>query len=94
MKKTILKTLTAASLLTVLSPVVVNAATLSADKENEEMKVGEEVYVTVNMDNPIQILQFDLNYDKNKYEYDSTGLETDLKAAGSNLINNNDTVRV
>ncbi len=92
MKKTILKTLTIASLLAVMSPAVVNAATLSADKKDAEMKVGETVLVTVSTDKPVETIQFDLNYDKNKYKYAS--METDLKSAGSNLINNNDTVRV
>ncbi len=90
MKKLILKTTILAFILAFTSPLAVNAANLKIDKD--EMKVGEPVEVTVTTDKPVELMQFDLSFDKTKYEF--VNATSELDSTGYNVIKNKDVVRV
>jgi len=61
MKKRIL-TIAALLFLAIMIPLTVNAATISAEPQN--MEVGEEVTVTVEIDTAdVESVQFDLKFD-------------------------------
>jgi len=91
MKKTFLKTLTVASVLALISPITANAAArIEADKT--DLSVGNSLEVTISTDVAVELMQFDLHFDKTKYSYQ--GMETDLSVPGSNLIDDKSIVRV
>lgn len=91
MKKRIL-TIAALLFLAIMIPLTVNAATISAEPQN--MEVGEEVTVTVEIDTAdVESVQFDLKFDNAKYEYVIDSATSDLDSTRSNLMAV-DTVRV
>lgn len=91
MKKLFLSTITLVMLVSVLMPVAVQAATLTTNKS--EMKVDDIVDVTVSMNQDVESIQFDMQFDNSKYEYVNNSAQSNLDATASNLISEN-TVRV
>ncbi len=94
MKKSIfLKTVTAASILALMTPLTANAAAkLESNNISGQMNVGDIVDVTIKTEVPVEMMQFDLNFDKSKFTYE--GMETELDKKGSNLIDDKGIVRV
>lgn len=82
MKKLFLGVVTIMLALAIMVPTV-NAARLSPDKT--EMKVGEIVTITLTTDDQVEYLQFDLKFDKTKFEYMTDSAKSTLSATGSNL---------
>lgn len=91
MKKLFLSTITLVMLVSVVMPVAVQAATLTTNKS--EMKVDDIVDVTVSMNQDVESIQFDMQFDNSKYEYVNNSAQSSLDATASNLISEN-TVRV
>lgn len=87
MKKSFFGIVTIMLLLAIVLPLSVNAATLSVDKS--EMNVGDIVTVEVTTDQDVESIQFDLQFDRSKYEYVNDSAESDLDATDSNLIADN-----
>lgn len=90
MKKTILKTIILTLILAFLSPLSVNAAKITVNKD--EMRVGEQIEVTITTDKPVESMQFDLNFDPSKYEFEK--VTSEFSSTGYNLVKNKDAVRV
>lgn len=91
MKKLFLSTITLVMLVSVVMPVAVQAATLTTNKS--EMKVDDIIEVTVSMNQDVECVQFDMQFDNSKYEYVNNSARSGLDATASNLISEN-TVRV
>lgn len=87
MKKLFLSTITLVMVLSLVMPVAVQAATLSTDKS--EMKVDDIVEVQVSMNQDVESVQFDMQFDNSKYEYVNNSAKSDLDSTGSNLISEN-----
>ena len=67
MRKKILGIVTIVTLVLMMLVTSVNAAEFTADKT--EIKKGDIVTLTVKVDEPTQVIQFDVAYDTTKYEY-------------------------
>lgn len=93
MKKLSLGIVTIMLVLAIMLPVTVNAATLTT--KTTEMNVGDIVEIEVTTNQAVESIQFDLKFDRSKYEYvvDSATTEGKLEATDSNYIAN-DIVRV
>ncbi len=93
MKKLSLGIVTIMLVLAIMLPVTVNAATLTT--KTTEMNVGDVVEIEVTTNQAVESIQFDLKFDRSKYEYvvDSATTEGKLEATDSNYIAN-DIVRV
>lgn len=87
MKTKILGIVTMVTVLLMMLVSSVNAAEFTADKT--EMKKGDEVTLTVTLEEPAQSVQFDVEFDASKYEYVKDSAKTDLVFTGSNLIKDN-----
>ena len=87
MKTKILGIVTMVTVLLMMLVSSVNAAEFTADKT--EMKKGDEVTLTVTLEDPAQSVQFDVEFDASKYEYVKDSAKTDLVFTGSNLIKDN-----
>lgn len=87
MKKSFFGIVTIMLLLAIVLPLSVNAATLSVDKS--EMNVGDIVTVEVTTKQDVESIQFDLQFDRSKYEYVNDSAQSDLDATDSNLIADN-----
>ena len=68
----------------------VNAATLSADRT--EVNKGEEVVVTVNLENETQAIQLKLTYDASKFEYVKGSASSSLGTLTVNDLNEGEVV--
>ncbi len=90
MKTKILGIVTMVTVLLMMLVSSVNAAEFTADKT--EMKKGDEVTLTVTLEEPAQSVQFDVEFDASKYEYVTDSVKSDLVYTGSNLIGDNDNV--
>lgn len=93
MKKLSLGIVTIMLVLAIMLPVTVNAATLTT--KTTEMNVGDVVEIEVTTNQAVESIQFDLKFDRSKYEYvvDSATTDGKLEATDSNYIAN-DIVRV
>lgn len=93
MKKLSLGIVTIMLVLAIMLPVTVNAATLTT--ETTEMNVGDVVEIEVTTNQAVESIQFDLKFDRSKYEYEVDSATTDgkLEATDSAYIAN-DIVRV
>ena len=93
MKKLSLGIVTIMLVLAIMLPVTVNAATLTT--KTTQMNVGDIVEIEVTTDQAVESIQFDLKFDRSKYEYvvDSATTDGKLEATDSNYIAN-DMVRV
>lgn len=87
MKTKILGIVTMVTVLLMMLVSSVNAAEFTADKT--EMKKGDEITLTVTLEEPAQSVQFDVEFDASKYEYVKDSAKTDLVFTGSNLIKDN-----
>jgi len=87
MKKLFLSTITLVMLLSLVMPVAVQAATLSTNKS--EMKVDDIVEVKVSMNQDVETIQFDMQFDNSKYEYVNNSAKSELDSTASNLISEN-----
>lgn len=93
MKKVFLRIIAVILLLVIMMPVFSDAAILLTNQPNG-LTVGENVKITVSLENsPVDIMQFDLQFDNSKYEYVKDSASSKLKYTSSNLISEN-TVRV
>lgn len=93
MKKLSLGIVTIMLVLAIMLPVTVNAATLTT--QTTQMNVGDVVEIEVTTNQAVESIQFDLKFDRSKYEYvvDSATTDGKLEATDSNYIAN-DIVRV
>ena len=92
MKKTIMGVVTIVTVLfMMLLATSVNAASISAD--NAKISKGDIVTITVKVDDPAQLIQFDLAYDTTKYEYVDKSVSSELEATSA-APQDNGTVRV
>ena len=87
MKTKILGIVTMVTVLLMMLVSSVNAATMTADKT--EMQKGDEVTLTVTLEEPAQSVQFDVEFDASKYEYVEDSGKSDLQFTGSSLISDN-----
>lgn len=93
MKKTIMGVVTIVTVLFIcLLATSVNAASISAD--NAKISKGDIVTITVKVDDPAQLIQFDLSYDSTVYEYVENSAKSDLEATSSAVQKDGETVRV
>ena len=91
MRKKILGIVTIVTLVLMMLVTSVNAAEFTADKT--EIKKGDIVTLTVKVDEPTQVIQFDVAYDATKYEYVADSASSALEATSS-ADQGNGTVRV
>lgn len=75
MKKTLLGVVAITILLVALLATTVNAALLTASEEKVEK--GESVNVTIRTKQPVESMQFTLNFDATKYEFDKSCISED-----------------
>ena len=91
MKTKILGIVTIVTLVLMMLVTSVNAAEFTADKT--EIKKGDIVTLTVKVDDPAQLMQFDVAYDTSKYEYVKDSAKSALEATSS-ADQGNGTVKV
>lgn len=92
MKKTILGVIAIAIILVGVLATSVNAATFETDKEN--VKIGDIVTLTVTTSEPVESMQFEIDYETDKFEYlGDDNIGTAFGVVKSNSITNG-TLRV
>ena len=84
MKTKILGIVTMVTVLLMMLVSSVNAAEFTADKT--EMQKGDEVTLTVTLEEAAQSVQFDVEFDASKYEYVENSAKSDLVATASNEL--------
>lgn len=86
MKKLSLGIVTIMLVLAIMLPVTVNAATLTT--KTNQMNIGDIVEIEVTTNQAVESIQFDLKFDRSKYEYvvDSATTDGKLEATDSNYI--------